>query len=134
MSINHRLPIVFMFLLLGVAGTLTGTGAAYSDKKRSTGNVEMAVGAKVTIEQEAKTASEKVSGRVIKAEFWKKQSKLMWEVEIITAEKKVIKVHIDADTGDVIGVEEARETPRKSQKRSYKLSVRNASAEYHAAS
>ena len=107
-----------MFLLLGVAGTLAGTGTAYSDKKKSTGNVEMAVGTKVTIEQAVKTASEKVSGRVIKAELRKKQSRLMWEVEVITAEKKVMKVHIGADTGDVIGVEEARETLKKSQKRS----------------
>lgn len=118
MSINHRLPIVFMFLLLGVAGTLTGTGTAYSDKKKWTGNVEMAVGAKVTIEQAVKTASEKVPGRVIKAELQKKQNRLMWEVEVITAEKKVMKAHIGADTGDVIGVEEARETRKKSQKRS----------------
>ena len=111
MSINHRLRIVFMFLLLGVAGTLTGTGTAYSDKKKSTGNVEMAVGAKVTIEQAIKTTSEKVSGKIIEAQL--KPNNLVWRVKVIKAESKVLEVHIDAESGVVINVEEGSTTSKK---------------------
>lgn len=68
--------------------------------------VEMAASAKVTIDQAIKTASEKVSGKVIEAELEQKHNKLVWEVEIVTAENKVKEVHIDAETGVVIDVEE----------------------------
>ena len=111
MSINHQLRIVFMFLLLGVAGTLTGTGTAYSDKKKSTGNVEVAVGAKVTIEQAIKTTSEKVSGKIIEGQL--KPNNLVWRVKVIKAESKVLEVHIDAESGVVISVEEGSTTSKK---------------------
>lgn len=68
--------------------------------------IEMAASAKVTIDQAIKTASEKVSGKVIEAELEQKHNKLVWEVEIVTAENKVKEVHIDAETGVVIDVEE----------------------------
>ena len=70
--------------------------------------VEMATAAKVTIEQAIKTASQKVLGKVIEAELEKKHNKLIWEVEIVTAEKKLMEVHIDAQTGSVIDVEEEK--------------------------
>ncbi len=70
--------------------------------------VEMAAAAKVTIDEAIKTASEKVSGKVIEAELEKKHGKLVWEVEVVTAENKVMEVHIDAETGTVIDVEEEK--------------------------
>ena len=80
--------------------------------------VEMAAAAKVTIDQAIKTASEKVSGKVIEAELEKKQGRLVWEVEIVTAEHKLMEVHVDAETGAVIDVEE--ETAAKEMKRERK--------------
>lgn len=68
--------------------------------------VEMAASAKVTIDQAIKAASEKVSGKIIEAELEQKHNKLVWEVEVVTAENKVKEVHIDAETGVVIDVEE----------------------------
>lgn len=68
--------------------------------------VEMAASAKVTIDQDIKTASEKVSGKIIEAELEQKHNKLVWEVEVVTAENKVKEIHIDAETGVVIDVEE----------------------------
>ena len=81
-------------------------------------SVEMASSAKVTIDQAIKTASEKVPGKVIEAELEKKHGKLVWEVEVVTAENKVMEVHIDAETGAVIDVEE--EKPEKEMKRERK--------------
>ncbi len=107
---------LFAWGVLLAAGTLALGGTAYSDEKEKNGKAEMAAAAKVTIDQAVKTASEKVSGTIIEAELEKKHNKLVWEVEVITAEKKVMEVHIDADTGAVIDVEEEQAKPKKSPK------------------
>lgn len=93
----------FVLVMVLAIGTLTVGGTAYADEKEK---AEMAAAAKVTIDQAIKTASDKVAGKVIEAELEKKHNKLVWEVEVLTAENKVMEVHIDADTGDVIDVEE----------------------------
>lgn len=114
-----------MKLLGGVATVLCMTVVlitpAWSDEKGKGKKdevkeaVEMATAAKITIDQAIKTASEKVSGKVIEAELEKKHGKLVWEVEVVTAENKVMEVHIDAETGVVIDVEEksAKEMKRE---------------------
>jgi uncharacterized membrane protein YkoI len=107
---------VFVLLLLLAAGTLVVAGAAYADEKEKKGKAEMAAAAKVTIEEAIKTASDKVAGKVIEAELEHKHNKLVWEVEVLTAENKVMEVHIDADTGAVIDVEEEKAKPTKSPK------------------
>lgn len=76
----------------------------------------MAAAAKVTIDEAVKTALEKVSGKVIEAELEHKHNKLVWEVEVVTAENKVMEVHIDAESGAVIDVEEEKAKPTKSPK------------------
>ncbi|MDH4088711.1 MAG: PepSY domain-containing protein [Nitrospira sp.] len=68
--------------------------------------IEMAAAAKVTIDQAIQTASDKVSGKVIEAELEKHSGKLVWEVEVVTTDNKVMEVHIDAETGAVITVTE----------------------------
>lgn len=107
-----------MKLLGGVATVLCVTAVlispAWSDDKGKSKMdevkeaVEMAAAAKVTIHEALKTASGKVSGKVIEAELEKKHDKLIWEVEIVTADKKLMEVHIDAETGSVIDVEEEK--------------------------
>jgi len=73
---------------------------------------EMASAATVTIDEAIKTASEKLAGKIIEAELEKKHNKLVWEVEVVTTENKVVEVHIDAKTGVVIDVEEEEEKTR----------------------
>lgn len=77
--------------------------------------IEMAT-AKVTIEQAARIASEKVHGTVIEAELERRLGKLVWEVEAVTPENRLLTVHVDENTGGVIDVEEKeaeREKPRE---------------------
>lgn len=95
---------------------LLAAGSASADDKGKNGKAQMAAAAKVTIDQAVKTASEKVSGKVIEAELEHKHHKLVWEVEVVTAENKVMEVHIDADTGAVIDVEEEKAKPVRSPK------------------
>jgi uncharacterized membrane protein YkoI len=105
-------------LVIGVVLVLNGP--AWSDQKgkgkkdEAKETVEMAATAKVTIDQAIKTASEKVAGKVVEAELAKKHDNIVWEVEVITADNKVMEVHIDAETGAVIDVEE--EHPEKDMK------------------
>ena len=113
---KQRSSTVFALAIVLAAGTLAAAGSAYGDEKDKNGKVEMAAAAKVTVDQAIKTATEKVPGKVIEAELEKKHKKLVWEVEIVTAENKVMEVHIDADTGAVIDVEEEKAKPKKSGK------------------
>lgn len=115
MRLPHMLVVALSLL---AAGALADSGAAYGGEKK--GKAEMAAAAKVTIDQAIKTASEKVSGKVIEAELEKKHGKLVWEVEVVTAENKVMEVHIDAETGAVIDVEEEGAGAKKDQKQERK--------------
>jgi len=107
-------------MVVAIGAMLVLNGPAWSDDKgkgkkdESKEAVEMAAKAKVTIDQAIKTASEKVPGKVVEAELEKKHDTLVWEVEIVTAENKVMEIHIDAESGAVIGVEE--EKPEKDMK------------------
>ncbi|MGQ0667018.1 MAG: PepSY domain-containing protein [Nitrospiraceae bacterium] len=111
----HMLTLAMLLL---AAGTLTTAGAACAGETKA--KVGMAAAAKVTIDQAIKTASDKVAGKVIEAELEKKHDKLVWEVEVVTAESKVMEVHIDAETGAVIDVEEEGAGAKKERKQERK--------------
>ena len=116
--------LVGMLALAVVGMVLALNGPAWSDQKgkgkkdESKETVEMAAMAKVTIDQAIKTTTEKIPGKVVEAELEKKHGMLVWEVEVVTAENKVMEVHIDAESGAVIDVEE--EKPEKDMKRERK--------------
>lgn len=111
-------------LAVAIGVVLMLNGPAWSDQKgkgkkdEAKETVEMAAKAKVTIDEAIKTASEKVPGKVVEAELEKKHGTLVWEVEVVTAENKVMEVHIDAESGAVIDVEE--EKAEKEMKRERK--------------
>jgi uncharacterized membrane protein YkoI len=111
-------------MAVAIGAMLVLNGPVWSDQKgkgkkdESKETVEMAAKAKVTIDQAIKTASEKVAGTVVEAELEKKHDTLVWEVEVVTAENKVMEVHIDAESGAVIDVEE--EKPEQDMKRERK--------------
>ena len=109
---TSRSLIVLAMALSFVAGTAN----ANDNEKENKVKGAMAAAARVTINQAANTAVQKVPGKVIEAELEKKHNKLIWEVEVVTAENKVMEVHIDADTGAVIDVEEENAKPVRSPK------------------
>jgi uncharacterized membrane protein YkoI len=117
---RQQSPTLSVLAMLLTVGTLAVGGTAYGDEKEKIGKAEMAAVAKVTIDQAVKTASEKVSGKVIEAELEHKHNKVVWEVEVVTAEDKVMEVHIDADTGTVIDVEEEKAKPKNARKHEQK--------------
>jgi uncharacterized membrane protein YkoI len=83
---------------------------AWSDKKGKHEEEEnvanLVKDAKITVDEAIKKATEKVTGgTVVEAELEKKHDKTIWEVEIVGADGKVMEVHLDAGTGEVIDVE-----------------------------
>ena len=78
---------------------------------------DLAKTGKVTIHDAIKTASDKMPGTVVEAELERKHGKTVWEVEIVGADGKVMEVHIDADSGAVIDVEDKKSEGKKHEKR-----------------
>jgi len=105
---------VLAIMAVVVGAMLVLNGPVWSDEKgkgkgkkdESKEIVEMVAKAKVTIDQAIKTAVEKVPGKVVEAELEKKHDTLVWEVEVVTTENKVREVHINAESGAVIDVED----------------------------
>jgi len=95
--------------LVWAAGTLIVTDSAFGEANK----VEKAAKAKISINEAITTAAEKVSGTVIEVELEQKHDRLIWEVEVVTPEKTIMEVHIDAETGNVIEVEEEKTKAKK---------------------
>ncbi|MCP9439999.1 MAG: PepSY domain-containing protein [Nitrospira sp.] len=112
---RHPLSSMMLAILCATAVLIAGESAYAGDKGKKE-KVEMAQGAKVSIEQAIQTALEKVSGKVIEAELEHKHKTLVWEVEVVTPENKIVEVHIDAESGAVIDVEEEKPKPIRSPK------------------
>lgn len=90
-------------LILGLAVIFGGTAWAKSEIKEK---LQMSQNATITIDQAIKAAGEKVPGKVIEAELEKKHDKAVWEVEIATADNKIMEVHVDSMSGAIIDIEE----------------------------
>ena len=64
--------------------------------------------ASVEIAQAQSRAIAKVPGKVVETELSRKKGKPVWEVEIVTAEGKLMEVDVDAQNGDVLDSEARR--------------------------
>lgn len=95
---------LFMVGIMLTLGALAWSAPGPKDPK----GAELVKGATVTIDQAIKTASEKVSGPVGEAGLKQKDGKTVWEVEIASADSKVMKVFLDAGTGTVLSTEEKK--------------------------
>lgn len=115
---------LFGIMAVAIGAMLVLNGPVWGDEKgkgtkdESKAIVKIAAAAKVTIDEAIKMASEKVPGKVVEAELEKKHDTLVWEVEVVTAENKVMEVHIDAVSGAVIDVED--ENSKKDKKHEQK--------------
>ncbi|WP_413933960.1 PepSY domain-containing protein [Nitrospira sp. BLG_1] len=94
-----------------------GTMAMLDRVSAEPNKFEKAASAKVSIVEAIMTASEKVSGAVVEAKLEQKHDRLIWEVEVVTPEKQVMEVHIDAQIGTIIDVEEEKVKSRRIHRR-----------------
>ena len=94
-------------------GIILKTGVAFGERNA----FEKAAAAKVSIDEAIRTASETVSGTIIEAALGQNHERLVWAVDVVTSEKQVMEVHIDAETGSVIDVEEALAKGKKGKRK-----------------
>ncbi|MBH0203558.1 MAG: hypothetical protein HP496_14985, partial [Nitrospira sp.] len=89
------------------------TGSAFGEPNK----VEKAAAAKVSIDEAIATARENVPGTVIDVELEQKHDRLIWGIEVVTPEKQVKKIHIDAQMRSVIDVEEEKMKSKRIHRR-----------------
>ncbi len=104
---------IWLIVLVVTAGAVTMTEYTCAEPNK----VEKAASAKVPIDEAITLAREKVSGTVIQAGLEQKHDRLIWEVEVVTPEKRVMEIHIDAHMGTVTDVEEGKEKSKRMQRR-----------------
>lgn len=99
--------------LVLAAGTMTMLDHVSAEPNK----FEKAASAKVSIVEAIATVRENVSGTIIKTELEQKHDRLIWEIEVVTTEKQVKEVHIDAQTGTIIDVEEEKVKSKRIHRR-----------------
>ncbi len=102
--------MVMAVTAIGIGFLLNGPAWSAKEHKGPKGpkGAELVREATVTIDQAIKTARETVSGPVGEAELKHKDGKTVWEVEIASADSKVMKVFLDAQSGAVMSTEEKK--------------------------
>lgn len=102
-------------------------GAAKEEKPAAVGSIrptqkvkeaDLPAMAKISFEEAVKAATAAVPGKIIKAELEIEDGNLMYSFEIVSANKSITEVEIDAGNGKVLGtdIEESAET-KKSEKK-----------------
>ena len=89
-------------MILGIMLLLNAAAPSQAAQESLKGDMEP----KVTIVQAIQAALARVPGRVHELEIVKKHGKLVWEVEVITAEGRHTLVDVDSATGAVTHTEE----------------------------
>jgi len=64
---------------------------------------------KISAEQARKTALARVDGKIVEEELEKENGRIVYSIEIMNADKKVFDVEVDAETGEIVNVEEEDE-------------------------
>ena len=70
---------------------------------------ELAKQAKISLEQARQTALQRVSGEILESELDRETGKLVYEFEIRDQSGKIQEVLVDAQTGEIVSVEEENE-------------------------
>ncbi|HMS83733.1 MAG TPA: PepSY domain-containing protein [Nitrospira sp.] len=106
----RRITLTALVVVAGIVIMTEYTGA-------ESNKVEKAASAAVSIDEAVTTARENVSGTVIDAALEQNHDRLIWDVKVVTPEKRVMEIHIDAHTGTVIDVEEEKVRAKRMQRR-----------------
>jgi len=101
--------LVSLFISLGLLMGTVGCAHMHCQKCEIQKKVHVAGETKIMADQAIQTALQKVQGTVVEAELEEGENhKAIWEVEIVTADGKLIEVKIDAKTGEVLAIEEEK--------------------------
>lgn len=99
--------ILIAGMVIGLAG-IVGEMVWSADKGKFKGRevIAMATSTKITMGGAVETALASTAGQAIQAELEKRGDKIVWNVEILTAEESIRAFYIDAVSGEVLMTEE----------------------------
>ncbi len=112
---RHNIAGIALVALTAIALPLQMVGAEENDKPEWKVSIEatdhvaetrMVELAKIPLEHAIRTALEKVAGKPVKAELESEDGYLIYAVEIVTPEGKVMEVILDPTDGKVLSVED----------------------------
>jgi len=89
---------------------------AEGEEEEAKEKLELAGQVKIPFDQAAQTAVQKVAGKVIEVELEKADGKVVWEVEILTAEGKLEELYVDAVAGGLVEVKEDEDKGKEGKK------------------
>ncbi len=87
---------VLLFAIVGCASSGNASG-----KMSSTEKLTLLGSTKIEVTDAIKTGLEKAPGRVVDTELRSKNGKTVWEIDIASADGKLMEVDVDASTGVV---------------------------------
>ena len=134
MKLTKLLMIILaLFLFTGAATIIVNAQNQKSDEKKTEkekddddddreendsaeAQMELAKQAKISLEEGRGKTLERVSGDVLESELEREKGRLVYEFEIRDKNSKVQEVLVDADTGEIIGVEEESENDDEEDK------------------
>lgn len=101
---NHKIALSALIVFTGAA-TAGGLAFAKSANEENDAIAELAK-AKITLVQAVAAAEAHGTGKATKAELDGERGVLVFEVEVVTAENKVLEIKIDAADGKVLSSRE----------------------------
>lgn len=112
---KHLRTRVFPMMLLTML--IVTPSALLADQQEAEGEHRAALVSKATIpiEDAIQVAREQFEVTVIEAELEEEDGKTVWEIELVTKDGKIMEVHVDAITGEVLEIEEEQETENAGQ-------------------
>ena len=88
--------------LLGVSLVGAGLSVQAEDDKALDNLRSLAV----DMNQAVALATQAVPGNPIEAELEEEDGKMVWEVEVVTAENQIVEIEIDAQSGEILSQEQ----------------------------
>jgi uncharacterized membrane protein YkoI len=118
-----RKRVIIAATVIGVGVIVGGIVWSY-DRDKLNGQYEshaqqpaaLAMGAKIAIDQAMKIALDNFPGQVIEVELEKNGDRMLWDVDVLTAEQGVMVVRVDAESGSVIMTGEKSEGKSRDRK------------------
>lgn len=120
MKIKTLLTVLFSLMLIGGLTTISNAQTApvnpekpvvqeKDDGEDEEVSPEERKRVKISAEQARRTALGKIGGTIVEEELEKENGRIVYSIEIRDKDKKVFDVEIDAETGEIVNVEEEDE-------------------------
>jgi uncharacterized membrane protein YkoI len=100
-------PAIKHSIVVALVALASACAAAQTDHTHAR-EVELLRATKIEVSDAIKAALAKAPGRVLDTELTAKAGRTLGEVDVLTAEGKVVEVDVDATSGEVLDSEEHR--------------------------